>query len=99
MAQPVAFAPGPPPGRWAIQVGAFANLHMAQTAAETARSAAPDLLRTAKIELPPTAPLGTQIAFRARLFGLSASAASDACARLTRRGTPCLTVPPPHDSF
>jgi D-alanyl-D-alanine carboxypeptidase len=99
MAMPVAFASGPPPGHWAIQVGAFANLATAQAAAENARSALPDLLRTAKIELPATAPLGTQVAFRARLSGLSPSAAADACSRLDGRGTACITVPPQHDSF
>lgn len=99
MAQLATFTPGPPPGRWAIQVGAYANLATAEAAAESARSALPDLLRTVKIELPPTAPLGTQVAFRARLSGLSSSAAADACSRLAARGLPCITVPPPRDAF
>jgi D-alanyl-D-alanine carboxypeptidase len=98
-AQPAAFTPWTPPGRWAIQVGAFANLATAQSAAETARSALPDLLRTAKVELPATTPFGSQVAFRARLFGLSPTAAADACARLGGRGMACITVPPPRDSF
>jgi D-alanyl-D-alanine carboxypeptidase len=98
LAQPVAFAPGPPPGRWAIQVGAFANLATAEAAAERARSILPELLRTAKIELPATTPLGTQVAFRARLLGLSPSGATDACARLGGRGVACITVPPPGDA-
>lgn len=83
-----------PAGRWAIQVGAFANLTTAQAAAETARAVVPDLLRTASIVLPPTTPFGTQVAFRARLSGLSADAATDACARLGARGLACMTVPP-----
>jgi D-alanyl-D-alanine carboxypeptidase len=99
MAEPVAFSAGPPPGRWMIQVGAFATLTIAEAAAERARTVAPDLLRFAKIELPATAPLGTQVAFRARLSGLSASAAADACARLNNRGTACITVPPRQGSF
>jgi hypothetical protein len=99
MAQRVAFTPGPPPGRWSIQVGAFANLAFAQAAAENARSALPEILRTAKIELPATTPLGTQVAFQARLFGLTPSAASDACARLGSHGLPCITIPPSRDSF
>jgi len=99
LAEPVAFTPGPPPGHWAIQVGAFASLTTAQEAAERARSALPDILRTAKIELPATTPFGSQVAFRARLQGLSPSAAADACARLTGRGMACMTVPPAHDSF
>jgi hypothetical protein len=99
MAMPVAFESGPPPGRWAIQVGAFTTLSTAETAAKNARSALPELLRTAKIELPATARLGTQIAFRARLSGLSPSAAANACSRLNGRGTACITVPPEHGSF
>ena len=98
-AQRASYDPGPPPGRWAIQVGAFANLSTAESAAESARSAAPDLLRTAKIELPATTPFGTRVAFRARLFGLSQTAAADACARLSGRGMACITVPPDRGSF
>ena len=97
--QPAAFKPWEPAGRWAVQVGAFANLGTAQAAAEHARSIAPDLLATAKIELPATTPFGNQTAFRARLFGLTQAAATDACARLSSRGTPCLTVPPQQNSF
>jgi hypothetical protein len=98
-AQRVSYAAGPPPGRWAIQVGAFASLSTAESAAEHARSAAPDLLRTAKIELPATTPFGSQVAFRARLLGLSQTAAADACARLSGRGIACITVPPDRGSF
>ena len=99
MAQPVAFAPPPPMGHWMIQVGAFATLTTAQAAAENARAAAPDLLRITKIELPATTPLGTQVAFRARLSGLTAQVATEACARLTAHGIACITVPPPRESF
>jgi hypothetical protein len=95
----VAVAAAPLSGRWAVQVGAFANLGAAQAAAEQARLLAPDLLRTAKTELPKTTPLGRQVAFRARLSGLSQSAAGDACARLNTRGTACVPVPPPTDAF
>jgi D-alanyl-D-alanine carboxypeptidase len=97
--QRVAFSPGPPPARWAIQVGAFANLATAQAAADNARSVLPELLRTAKVELPATTPFGSQVAFRARLSGLTLSAAMDACSRLGGRGIPCITVSPPRDSF
>jgi hypothetical protein len=99
LAQPAAFVPGPAPGRWMIQVGAFATLSTAQGAAERAQAAAPDLLDRTKIELPATAPLGTQVAFRARLSGLSAQAAAEACGRLTGRGITCITVPPVQGSF
>ncbi|HEY1412119.1 MAG TPA: transglycosylase SLT domain-containing protein [Rhodopila sp.] len=99
MAQGVAFSPGPPPGHWMIQVGAFASLSTAENAAETARSAAPDLLRMTKIELPATTPFGNQVAFRARLSGLSAQAAAQACGRLSSHGMACMTVPPSRDAF
>jgi D-alanyl-D-alanine carboxypeptidase len=99
LAEPVAFTPGPPQGHWAIQVGAFASLATAQEAAERARSALPEVLRMAKIELPATTPFGSQVAFRARLQGLSPSAAADACAHLNGRGMACITVPPTRDSF
>ena len=99
MARQVAFSPEPSRGRWAIQVGAFANLASAQAAAEGARSVVPDLLRMAKIELPTTTPLGSQRAFRARLFGLTAPQAEDACARLSGRRMACIVVPPTRESF
>jgi hypothetical protein len=107
MAQRVAFTPGPrftpppgpSPGHWAIQVGAFATLSSAQSAAESARSNVPDILRIAKIELPATTPFGNRVAFRARLAGLSAAEASDACTRLSRRGTACMAIPPSRDAF
>ncbi len=101
--QQIAFHPGvpsgPPRGRWMVQVGAFASLSTAEAAAERARSAAPDLLDQTKIELPATVPFGNQVAFRARLSGLTAQAAAQACGRLAGRGIACLTVPPPRDSF
>ncbi len=83
-----------PAGRWAIQVGAYPTLPGAQSAAERARATLPDLLRMANVELPPTAPLGNQVAFRARLTGLPAHVATDACARLSGHGMPCMTLPP-----
>jgi hypothetical protein len=83
-----------PAGRWAIQVGAYATLPGAQSAAERARATLPDLLRMANVELPPTAPLGSQVAFRARLTGLPAHVARDACTKLSGHGMPCMTVPP-----
>jgi D-alanyl-D-alanine carboxypeptidase len=98
-AQRVALAaPAPALGAWGIQVGAFANLATAQAAAENARTMLPELLRTAKTELPATTPFGGKIAFRARLVGLSPAAATDACSRLSGLGLPCLTVSP-RDTF
>jgi D-alanyl-D-alanine carboxypeptidase len=105
MTQPATYSPPPatvvpaPPTAWGIQVGAFATLSTAEAAALSARSLAPDLLRMTKIELPATTPFGNQIAFRARLTGLTQNAAADACARLSAHGTACLTVPPSRPSF
>jgi hypothetical protein len=93
------YEPVPPPGRWAIQVGAFASLSTAEAAAQNARMAAPDLLRTAKIELPATTPFGSQVAFRARLLGLTQATAAEACGRLSGRGMACIAVPPDRGSF
>jgi D-alanyl-D-alanine carboxypeptidase len=93
--RPVAFDTG----HWAIQVGAFANLATAEAAADSARKAVPDVLRTARTELPPTTPFGGKVAYRARLAGLTPEAATDACARLSGRGLACMTVPPARDSF
>jgi D-alanyl-D-alanine carboxypeptidase len=87
------------PGNWGIQVGTFANLDNAQAASDTARLALPELLRTVKVELPPTTPFGGKPAFRARLVGLTPTAARDACSRLGERGLPCLPVPPAKDMF
>lgn len=97
MAQPVSYrqaVPAAPPAQWAIQVGAFPTLSSAEAAADNARNLAPDLLHKAKIELPATAPLGNKVAFRARLIGLTQTAASNACSRLSGHGVPCITVPP-----
>ena len=99
MGHTIGFLPGTPANQWKIQVGAFATLSTAESAAQRARLVAPDLLQRTNIELPATVPLGTQVAFRARLSGLSAAAATEACSRLTDRGIACVTVAPPRDSF
>ena len=83
-----------PGGGWAIQVGAFASPALARTVAEGARAQAPDQLRSAALALQPTAPFGSKVLYRARLAHLSASAASNACARLNHRQLPCVVVPP-----
>lgn len=94
MGRGVGLTAATPVGQWAIQVGAFPTLSAAEAAAEKARAAQPELLRMANVELPATAPFGTQVAFRARLTGLPAHAASEACARLGHQGVPCMTVAP-----
>ena len=81
-------------GDWAIQVGAFANPGLARAVAEGARAQAPDQLRSAALALQPTAPFGGKVLYRARLVHLSASAATNACARLNHRQLPCVVVRP-----
>jgi D-alanyl-D-alanine carboxypeptidase len=82
-----------PAGDWAIQVGAFRNPGLARAVAEGARAQAPEL-RHASLALPPTAPFGGKVLYRARFAHLSASAASNACARLNQRQLPCVVVRP-----
>ncbi|HVY17346.1 MAG TPA: hypothetical protein VHB27_19135, partial [Rhodopila sp.] len=74
--------------------GAYPTLPGAQSAAERARATLPELLRVANVELPTTTPLGNQVAFMARLTGLPARVAADACTKLSGRGMPCMTLPP-----
>jgi len=83
-------------GDWAIQVGAFMNPALARAAAATARLAAPDLLYSARLELPLTEPFGTTVLYRARLADLSARNASEACTRLMQRQLACMVVAPGH---
>jgi len=83
-----------PGGDWAIQVGAFANPGLARAVAEGARAQAPEQLRHAALALPPTAPFGGKVLYRARLAHLSAGAASSACAHLNHRQLPCVVVRP-----
>lgn len=79
---------------WSLQVGAFRSPMQARIVAETARLAARDLLGSARVEVPTTTPLGDTVLYRARLAGISSSAASLACARLGERRIPCMVVPP-----
>jgi D-alanyl-D-alanine carboxypeptidase len=86
--------PASPGVGWSIQVGAFRSPDLARAMAEAARAQAPDQLRSAALALPPTAPFGHSVLYRARLVHLSASAASSACKRLNQRQLPCVVVPP-----
>jgi hypothetical protein len=100
--QPATAPPRPPPshlaepggGGWAIQVGAFASPGLARAVAEGARAQAREQLHSAALELPPTAPFGGKVLYRARLARLSANAASAACTHLNRRQLPCVVVRP-----
>lgn len=101
MAQPVAYRtivpptytpPPQPPARWAIEVGAYPTLAAAETAADSALARLSPSRRT-KTELLPTAPLGSHVAFRARIMGLTESEAKEACVRVGHT-QPCMTVAP-----
>jgi hypothetical protein len=84
--------PAPTPAGWGIQVGAFADPAISRAAIADARARAGTLLADAR----PTIVTVQRdvLLYRARFTGLSATAASQACASLLRGGTACLTVPP-----
>jgi D-alanyl-D-alanine carboxypeptidase len=87
----------PPPrasGAWAIQVGAFANADLARSIAAGAKSFAPQALSGARTLVGVTAPFGGHVLYRARLAGLSAQEASNACSLLAAQHQACVTVPP-----
>lgn len=81
-------------GEWSIQVGAFATPVTARAAAESVRAAVADLLAGSRVDLRPTTPFGGNVLYRARLAGLPAGTAADACARLRRAQVACMVVPP-----
>lgn len=87
-------APFSPAGLWAVQVGAFSSPGQARAVAQSAQVAARDLLSTARVEVPTTAPFGSTVLYRARLAGISSDTAAQACARLGEQRLPCLVVPP-----
>ena len=79
-------------GDWAVQVGAFPDAARAAAAIAAARSEGGTVLEDSGAAI-------TQIwhgglLFRARLIGLSATAASAACAQLAAQGLACFAVPP-----
>lgn len=81
-------------GDWQVQLGAFHDSDTARVVAQAARASAPDLLGAARVMLPPTAPFGGAVLYRARLAGLSVTQASDACDVLVRQQVPCRVVGP-----
>lgn len=89
----IARAGTPPSGTWAIQVGAFATPGLAQAVAEGAKAEAPDLLGDAGIALPPMAPFGGLVLYRAQLVNLTPASAINACAALNHRQLPCIVLP------
>ncbi len=79
-------------GRWGIQVGAYGDPTASSLAIQRARSGATDLLLDSQPMIS-TIERGTTL-YRARLMGLSADAASAACARLEQYGLDCIAIRP-----
>src|SRR5207245_943880 len=72
---PASLQPASSGGGWGIQIGAFKDAGLARAVAEGARAQAPDQLRSAALALPPTAPFGSTVPYRARLAPPSAGRA------------------------
>ncbi len=83
----------PPAGSWGIQVGAFTSVDLARQVAASAVSELPQELTGAVIEAPPVTTTGGAVVYRARLGGLSAAAALNACGALNQRQLPCIVLP------
>jgi hypothetical protein len=81
-------------GAWSIQVGAFASADLARSIAAGAKTLAPHLLAGARPIVGMTAPFGGRVLYRARLAGLSAQEAANACSLLASQRQACVTVPP-----
>ena len=81
-------------GRWSVQVGAFASADQARRAAERVRDLSPRELGSARVALGTTSPFGGQRLYQARLLGLSAQTATQACGNLQAHAQACLRVPP-----
>lgn len=89
-----AAAPAPAPSGggngWAVQVGAFASENLARTSANQARDAVATLGSRSSVT---PVRQGSGTLYRARVTGLSRSAAEQACARLRSNGA-CTVVAP-----
>jgi hypothetical protein len=81
-------------GAWSIQVGAFASVDLARSIAAGAKTLAPSLLSGTHTVVGLTAPFGGHVLYRARLAGLSAHDAANACSLLAAQRQACVTVPP-----
>ncbi|WP_390670902.1 transglycosylase SLT domain-containing protein [Gluconacetobacter entanii] len=81
-------------GAWSVQVGAFSTEGQARFATTMARQGDFTLLQGARsMVIPITSARGTQV-YRARLAGLSQTAAERACASLKGQGLLCLVIRP-----
>ena len=79
------------PEEWAIQVGAYGNIEPARRALRKAIGRIPDLTKNTRISISPYN-TGDTLMYRARLIGLSDTAAKSACRRLERRNIPCVAI-------
>ena len=84
----------PGAGGWGVQVGAFSGSMQARAAAESARAQAGNLLGAAEVAIAPTVRSDGVVLYRARLIGLSAGGADEACSLLAQRRTTCIVVAP-----
>ena len=78
---------------WAIQVGAFADVDSSRAAIDRVSHALPGISSSTSRQIA-VLDNGEERLFRARLVGLSETAAATACDRLHAAGQPCLTVAP-----
>ncbi len=81
------------PKEWSIQVGAYRNIEPARIALRKAIGQVPKLTSTTRVSIAPFS-VGDTLMYRARLIGLTDSAARTACKRLERRKIPCAAIPP-----
>ncbi|MFM2130264.1 MAG: hypothetical protein RL477_1810, partial [Pseudomonadota bacterium] len=81
------------PRDWEIQVGAFSRMAPAHLTATRAQRRLPSLLAHARVNVVPTREDGKTI-YRARLGGLDADRAEQACELLKDKGIDCRPVPP-----
>ena len=85
-----AIVPAAANGSWGVQVGAFADAAQARRAAEQAKRLAPTPLAPGAIDL--AAGFGKHALVRARLVGLSAEQARDACRALKQKKHGCIPL-------
>ncbi|HEY2857140.1 MAG TPA: lytic transglycosylase domain-containing protein [Terracidiphilus sp.] len=78
-------------GDWSIQVGAFTDPARSSAAIDAARARVANLLLASQ---PAITPVQNGRLYRARLRGLSATAATAACGTLNGHGLDCAVVPP-----
>jgi D-alanyl-D-alanine carboxypeptidase len=81
------------PKEWSIQVGAYKNFEPARRALRNAIGRIRNLTSKTRVSIAPFG-AGDTLMYRARLIGLTGSAAQSACKRLERRKIPCVAIPP-----